>query len=347
MTVISDTDTRPHEHALDAAPHDAFTTTVERLSRQSVDKHFDAYADVAWDAPDMAIAPEDARFRLWSFDPLAATPWYESQPPEVRSRVALHRVATAMRIGWEFENVLQRGLLEYAFWLPNHRPEFRYLHHEVIEESQHTLMFQEFVNRTGLPVRGLPTVKKIGSRAVVRLSRLFPALFFLFVISGEDPVDHLQRRQLRGEDCHPVVERIMRIHVTEEARHLSFARQYLKRAVPRLGRVRRGVLALVAPVLLGTMARQMVYPSAHTVRTFAIPRREVRRARRTPEGRQLLAESLAKPRRLCSELGLTGRGARLLWKAMGIWEDPRTSGGDADAHGGTSSSEASGAGAAR
>jgi hypothetical protein len=62
----------------------------------------------------------------------------------VRARVAAHRVATAMRIGWEFENVLQRGLLEHAFWLDGEKPELRYLMHEIAEECQHMLMFQEF-----------------------------------------------------------------------------------------------------------------------------------------------------------------------------------------------------------
>jgi len=314
-----------------AADRQVFNDMVERLSRQSVDKHFDAYVDVDWNAPEMAIDPRDERFALWSFDPLASTDWYRSQPAEVRSRLALHRVATAMRIGWEFENVLQRGLLEYVFWLPNHRPDFRFLHHEIIEESQHTLMFQEFVNRSGLDVRGLPVGKKFASRAVVGLSRLFPALFFMFVIGGEDPVDYLQRRQLRSDGCHPVVERIMRIHVTEEARHLSFARHYLKRAVPKLGPIRRAALAVAAPVLLGTMGREMVYATRHTAKTFGIPRWQVRRARRSPEGRRLLRDALAKPRRMCGELGLTGPGPRLLWRAMGIWDGPTTPVSDADA----------------
>jgi len=56
-------------------------------------------------------------------------------------------VATAMQVGTEFENLLQRGLLAYAYRLRPGAPEFRYLHHEVIEESQHTMMFREFANR--------------------------------------------------------------------------------------------------------------------------------------------------------------------------------------------------------
>src|ERR1700722_13699160 len=81
---------------------EVFKSMVARLSRQSVSKHFDAYADVDWDSSEMAISPDDPRFSLWSADPLAATDWYRSQPPQIRSRVALHLVAGAMRIGWGF-----------------------------------------------------------------------------------------------------------------------------------------------------------------------------------------------------------------------------------------------------
>ncbi len=306
---------------LENPAQNVFEATVTRLSRQSVDKHFDAYTDVEWDGPDMEISPEDPRFHLWSFDPLATTEWYRSQPPEIQSRVALHRIAAAMRIGWEFENVLQRGLLVYAFWLPNQRPEFRYVHHEIIEESQHTMMFQEVINRSGLDVQGMPKRMKAAARNVVFLSRAFPQLFFLFVLGGEDPVDHLQRKQLRADESHPVIERIMRIHVTEEARHISFARQYLKRSVPRLGFLRKQALSLVAPLLFGTMARLMVFPPRHLVKTYGIPTSQVRKALRSPESRQLLADAVAKPRKLCTELGLMNAPARAGWKLMGVWRD--------------------------
>lgn len=301
---------------------DTFAKTVERLSRQSVDKHFEAYTDVAWDDPDMAVDPSDPRFDSWGFDPVAQTAWYAAQTPEARAQLGAYRVAVAMRTGWEFENILQRGLLEMAFWMPNFRPEFRYLHHEIIEESQHTLMFQEFINRTGFDVKGMPKHMKVTSRFVTRLHHVFPELFFFFVLGGEDPVDYLQRRQLRGGVSHPLVERIMRIHVTEEARHISFARQYLKKNVPDAGFVRRHALSVVTPLLFGTMARLMVFPSAQTVSTFGIPRNELRVALRSECGRRLLRESVSKPRKLCSELGLITPVSRALWKLLGVWESP-------------------------
>jgi len=326
MSTILDQKTRSGS-GTDRKPErdDVFSATVARLSRQSVDKHFDAYADVDWDSPDMAISPDDPRFTLWSFDPLAQTQWYRSQSDAVRSRVALHRIASAMRTGWEFENVLQRGLLEYAFWLPNNRPEFRYIHHEITEESQHTMMFQEVIDRSGLDVKGMPRRMKVASRVVVGLSRVFPPLFFLFVLGGEDPVDFLQRRQLRSGESHPVIERIMRIHVTEEARHISFARQYLKRTVPQLGFVRRQALAFGAPFLFGTMSRLMCYPPFSLRRAYGIPRSQLIKALRSQAGRQLLRDSVAKPRKLCNELGLVKGPARLAWKLMSVWDDDNAS----------------------
>jgi hypothetical protein len=295
------------------------THVLDRLNKLSVERHADAYADIDWDGEELGLDPGDLRLSLWSVDPLTATEWYRSLPPEAQVRLGLWRVATAMRVGWEFENVLQRGALTYLYRLRNGAPQFRYLHHEIIEESQHTLMFQEFVNRTGLPVRGMPwRIKRAAEVFVVPLSRRFPALFFLFVLGGEEPVDHLQRRVLRDGGLHPLVERIIRIHVAEEARHVSFARHYLTTEVPKLGWVRRQLLGIEAPIFLGIMARLMLQPSSHMLRKNNVPRSVVREAWRSPEGRELLRESVAKVRSLWGELGLLNAVNRPLWRLMKI-----------------------------
>ncbi|HVA74650.1 MAG TPA: diiron oxygenase [Acidimicrobiales bacterium] len=298
----------------------AFDALVRRLSRQSVERHFDAFADVDWDAEALQIDPGGARWAAVTLDPLTDTGWYRRQPPEIQARIGLHRIATAMRTGWEFENVLQRGLLAYAFWLPNHRPEFRYLHHEVAEESHHTMMFQEFVDRCGLPVDGLPARMKVTAELLVApFARIFPPLFFMFVLGGEDPIDYVQRQRLRAGIAHPLVERIVRIHVTEEARHLSFARHYLKRRVPQLSRFRRAELAVGAPLILAAMAQMMLRPSRQIVADYAIPASVLDLAYTyNPEHRAATVESLQKVRRLCEEVGLLTPAYRRLWRVLGL-----------------------------
>lgn len=302
-----------------AAADAAFDSIVQRLSRQSVDKHFDAYTDVAWDDPGYQIDATDPRWRLPAFDALGHTDWYQSQPDEVRSRIALHRIAACMRVGWEFENVLQRGLLSFAMRLPNGAPEFRYLHHEIVEESQHTMMFQEFVNRTGLDIKGMPRWERIAAeRFVVPLSRRDPALFFLFVLGGEDPVDHLQRQQLRNGVPHPLLERIMRIHVTEEARHISFARNYLRAEVPKLSWIRKAVLAVHAPIMYGIMTRMMCDPHPQLAKEYGIPESVMKAATSSAEHRRLIAQCGSKPRKLCADLGLIDRRTAWLWDRFGL-----------------------------
>jgi len=311
----------PAEERLGAPDERAWRDLLARLSRQSVTKHFDAYADVPWDDPAYAIDPSDPRFELPADDQLGATDWYRSLPQPARAHLGLHMIATFLKNGTQFENVLKRGLLEYAAELSDGDPEFRYLYHEVVEEAQHSLMFQEFVTRSGLDVEPLPGYARWFARGLPRLARRFPALFFVFVLGGEDPIDHLQRVEvLRGRRWpHPLVQRISQIHVIEEARHLSFARAYLRRHVPRLGLLRRHLLRLRAPIILSNMARLMLEPSTQVVREHRIPREVFREAYRgNPVHARMRQECVGKTRALCAELGLIAWPYDALWRRFGI-----------------------------
>ena len=111
----------------------------------------------------------------------------------------------------------------------------------------------------------------------------------------------------------------MRIHVTEEARHICFAREYLRHRVPLLSPQRRLSLTLQAPFLLNEMARQMMHPSTHVVRTYGIPSEVVAEAfKRNAAQRAFVMASLAKVRELCVELGLVTPWTRPVWRRLGI-----------------------------
>jgi len=231
------------------------------LSRASTKKHFDAYADVPWDDPAYRVAPDDPGWELSREDPLGATDWYASLPSESRARIGLAMVAFQMKMGIAFESILARGLLELASTLPNGSPEFRYAYHEMIEEGHHSLMFQELVNRSGFDPPGMHPIIAWQARRTPALARTFPELFFIHVLGGEAPIDHIQRRELRrGDAVHPLKRRIMQIHVTEEARHVCFAERYLENHVPRLSSVRLFQLRVATPVVLSQIARLMLSP---------------------------------------------------------------------------------------
>ncbi|MDH5670927.1 MAG: diiron oxygenase [Myxococcales bacterium] len=301
-------------------PRRSYEGLLKKLSAHSVTKHYDAYADIDWDAPANAIRADDPRFELSDDDVLGATAWYKAQPQAVRAELGLTGVVGAMKMGVVFESVLKRGLLEFAARLPNGSPEFRYAYHEVIEEAQHSLMFQEFINRSGLDPRGLSASTELGTRFVVRLGRVFPELFFFFVLGGEEPIDYEQKQALRSEkEHHPLLTRIMKIHVTEESRHLCFARSYLERNVPKLGFFARLRLAVMVPIILGDMAKMMLEPSRSTIRKFAIPASVIREAYTdNPGHKQKVRASLASVARLCIKLELLGPRSAWLWKMLGL-----------------------------
>ena len=309
------------EHERPASETESYVALLARLSRLSVTKHFDAYADVDWDAPGNAIDPADPRWEQAPDRPLGATVWYRSLPQPTRARLGLHLIATQVKLGLEFERVLKQGLLAFASSLPDDAPEFRYAYHEVIEEAQHSLMFHELLRRIRLDVPGLGWLDRLGARRVARTGRTFPELFFLFVLAGEEPIDYAQRQTLRsGRDVHPLMQRVMRIHITEEARHICFAREYLRHRVPTLPATRRLSLAIQAPLLLADLTRQMMRPSSHVVRTYGIPREVVDEAFvRSPVHRAFVMDSLAKVRGLCDELGLVTEWTRPVWRRLGIW----------------------------
>ena len=302
-----------------------YAEVVDRLSRASVRRHWSVYRDIPWDDPEFAIDPADPRWRLPEADRLSDTGWYQELSPAVRARLGLWRITAMMQTGVQFENVLKRGLLTFARRLPAGSPAFRYAYHEVIEEANHGLMFREFAARTGLPVPGLPAVRGMLAELVPLLPWLSPELFLIFALAGEEPIDHAQRRVLGdAAGLHPLQERIMRIHVAEEARHLSFARHHLRHRVPRLGRLHRMFLALAMPVIVRIVAGLVLGPPRSMSREFGIPRGVRARAYRHPAWRAEFRAAVAGPRRLAAELGLMGSAGSLLWRLLGMTgEDPR------------------------
>jgi hypothetical protein len=257
----------------------AFPALVARLNDASVTKRFEAYRDVAWDADDTRIDARDPRFRLPTTNPIGASEWYASLPPDTQSTLGLEWACQTLRFGVSFESCLSRGLLEFASVQPNRSPLYRYAMHELIEESHHSLMFQEVINRSGCEPHDVSKIESWFQRRVARWGATFPELFFLCVLSGEVFIDHDNRERLRDRDAmHPLFRRVLQIHVTEEARHVSFATGLLRERVPRLPAYQRWALGVALPPILDRGARIMLQPSPAIVRRFGIPKYVMKRA---------------------------------------------------------------------
>jgi len=256
-----------------------FTEVVERLCTLSVRKAHDAFRDIPWESPESQIDPRDPRFCLRPNEALGATRWYASLAPDSQAQLGLELLCQTLRFGVALENTMSRGLLEYARNLPQGSIVFRYALHEVIEESQHSLMFRSFIEQSGCRPDTLGWHYEFMSNQAARSARRFPILFFLRALAGEIFVDADNRARLaQRAELHPLVARIMQIHVMDEARHMRFAEHFVNEHWPRLGPVSKLVARAVLPSTLRSTARLMMEPSPRLARRFQIPRSVLREA---------------------------------------------------------------------
>jgi len=292
---------------------------IVRLNHLSAGRGHEAYRDIPWDEPGNELSETDLRLQLPPQEPLARTAWYAGLSEVEKARVGAWKLACSLRVGADFENVLQQALLSRALTLPLGVPEFRYLHHEVSEESEHTMMFHEIAHRIGVPAPGMPWwMRRLVEVVMPTVARHDPPAFFLSVLAGEDPIDRAQRRWVADGVAHPVVEQVMKIHIQEESRHVSYAKMSIQRDVPQLSPLRRHLLALMTPVIFAIAARLMFVPPPAMARALGVPWKTLRAAYETDDGRQFLADACAKPRKLAAEVGLMTPAAKRLWNRFGI-----------------------------
>ncbi|MCW2757428.1 MAG: rane protein [Nocardioidaceae bacterium] len=302
------------------AMQQGYDDRLRTLSEASVHQHFDAFVDIDWDNPDFAIRLDDPRWVLPEADVLGRTEWYRSLSQDEQIRVGIYRQANIVKVGLQFEQILISGLMNHAFGLRNGNPEFRYSTHEATEECHHTQMFQEFVNRSGQDVAGSRWLFRVLGPFLPLFARWVPFGFFYGVLAGEEPIDHVQKTVLRaGTEIHPLLQRIMQIHVAEEARHIGFAHQYLEHHAPRLSRNERAILSVAVPVVMRTLADEILVPSRTAQRDMGIPRSVIKELYwESPESRKFLRDLFGDVRMLAEETGMMNRVSRRVWRRMKI-----------------------------
>ena len=147
-----------------------------------------------------------------------------------------------------------------------------------------------------------------------------PFVFYFGVLAGEEPIDHVQKTILRaGDEMHPLLQRIMQIHVAEEARHIGFAHQYLEHRAPRLKRHQRAVVSLVVPVVMRWLCDEILRPSRKARRDMGLPKAVVKDLYwEQEESRKMLRDLFGDVRMLAERTGLMNPVSRRVWRLMKI-----------------------------
>jgi P-aminobenzoate N-oxygenase AurF len=311
MTAVSDA----------GAMEGSYFDRAEALSDATARLRFDPYVDIDWESPENDVDENDPRWQLDpDSDPLAATDWYAEQPLQRRIDMGRWMTANTLKATIQFEQMLIRGVVHYAGSLPNGSPVFRYLMHELIDEAHHIQMFQEFINRTGTDVPGMRRGSRFIGPILGFIGGYASVFHFIGVLCGEQPLHYQQTLQHRGAaQVPPLLNKITYIHLAEEARHISFADDYLAQRMQSAGRFRRATYAIAFPFYLRWLIGESVGPPRTFARQFGIPRRVFKTAYwRSAQSRRMMAESAADVRRVAEDLGLRTVWSRWIWRLLGV-----------------------------
>lgn len=237
--------------------------------------------------------------------------------------IGRYRYAQIAKVGRQFEQILIAGVMHHLIRMENNNPEFRYAMHEVTEETHHIQMFQESVNRSGADVFGASRRWTRVAPLVTSAGHWFPELFFVGILAGEEPIDHLQKSIMRAGGSHPLIDRIMQIHIAEEARHIGFAHAYLEHHWPQLSKRRQRVLKVLFPIVMRVLCDVIMVPSNQDRRAMGIPEDVAKEIWwESPESKKLLRDLFGDVRMLADRLGIRSGAARLIWRRLGIDGDP-------------------------
>jgi P-aminobenzoate N-oxygenase AurF len=284
-------------------------SSVQRLLKSAARQSYDPDVDLDWEAPEVP--------GLWSMQPermsLYGTDLWDRLSEEQRIELSKHEVASIASVGLWFEIVLMQVLLKDVYRSDPRAPRTHFALTEIADECRHSTMFGRAISHFGMPAYGpRPQIR--------RLATLFPLIArgagaYASILIGEEPVDRWQREQMNDERIQPMIRMVSRIHVVEEARHVTFAREELEKAIARMGRTERLVQQSITAQAAFVMMRSLVHPDVYSA--VGIDPREGRRAALGNESyRRTIAWMGEKVVPYLEEQGMVGGGYnRRVWRA--------------------------------
>lgn len=279
----------------------------ERLLQSTARHSYDPVVDIDWDAPLVE--------GLWFMQPermsLYGTPLWETLSEEQRIELSRHEVASISSVGLWFELILMQMMVRDLYDEDPRSARMHYALTEVADECRHSLMFGKAIDRCGVPAYG-PTPR------LHRLGRLMKTVGYgvsgyASILVAEEILDRWQRDIIGDERVQPLVRMVSRIHVLEEARHMTFARDQIERMLPELN---RATLAWHQAMLGQTaflVARGLVNPAIY--RAVGLDPAEARRAALSnPHYQRTLEWMGERVTGYLDGLGLIPRHQRRLWR---------------------------------
>lgn len=293
---------------LDVRP-DAVTDdpVAHRLLRSSARQSYDPDVDIDWDAPlvDGAWFMQPERLSLFG------TPLWEAMSRDQQVELSRHETASIASVGLWFEMILMQVVVRELYDEDPRSERTHYALTEIGDECRHSVMFGRAIARCGVPAYG-------PSPHVHRLGRVFKSVAsgasaYASILVAEEVLDRWQRELLRDERVQPLTRMVSRIHVLEEARHMTFAREQVEREVAGLGARQlawhRAVTARTAYLVTRSLVNPQVYAAVGLD-----PRAARRAALGNPAYQRTLAWMGERVVGFLDEVGMIGPADRLVWQ---------------------------------
>jgi len=286
-----------------------------RLLVSSAKASYDPLTEIDWDTPVVTDRYAMPAHRI----SLYGTDLWDQLTEEQRKELSRQEAASIAISGIWFEAILMQMLIRYAYHRDPTTNHIQYAYTEIADECRHTVMFARLVRKLG--ARHYPLDRL--AHACGWLLKTFSngPLTFAAALFVEELLDQGQREVMNDESLEPLMRAVCRIHVTEEARHMRYAREELVRIMPAQPWIVRAVSRIVLAVVATLAADRLINPAVYA-RVGLDPKKAKRVARRNPYRRASAAWLARQAVATFEAAGLIQGPARRIWRAAGLLPSP-------------------------
>ncbi|RFU82937.1 diiron oxygenase [Streptomyces triticagri] len=284
---------------------------AERLLEASARHSFDPDRELDWDAP--------AEPGKWFWPPelvsLYDTPMWHRMPEDQRHELARHEAASLASLGIWFEIILMQLLVRHIYDKSVTSSHVRYALTEIADECRHSMMFARMIKKAGAPPYHVTRVHHNLARVLKTVSTT-PGSFACTLL-GEEILDWMQRLTFPDERVQPLVRGVTRIHVVEEARHVRYAREELRRQMVTAPRWERELTRISSGEAARVFSLAFVNPEVYS--NVGLDRRAaVAQVRASAHRREVMQTGARRLTDFLDDVGLLRGVGRRLWRSSGL-----------------------------
>ncbi|MFF2652886.1 diiron oxygenase [Streptomyces sp. NPDC058045] len=284
---------------------------ARRLLESSARHSFDPDRELDWDAP---FEPGK-----WFWPPelvsLYGTPMWHRMSEEQRIALSQHEAAALASLGIWFEVILIQLLVRHIYDKDATSDHVRYALTEIEDECRHSKMFARLIKRGDTPYYPV-------NRRHHGLGRLFKTVSttpgsFTATLLGEEILDWMQRLTFPDERVQPLVRGVTRIHVVEEARHVRYAREELRRQMVTAPRWSQEFTRLTSGEFARVFSEAFINPQVYT--DVGLDRRQaVAQVKASGHRREVMQTGAKRLTDFLDDIGVLRGAGRAMWRSSGL-----------------------------